>query len=207
MTKTFDVLVSKEVIEQTEASLTEKGFLPIFVETGAEALAKIKELIPAGVSVMNGSSRTLEEIGFVDYLKGGTHGWDNLHQNILEEKDLEKQTILRKHSVLSDYFINSAHALTQNGELVIASASGSQLPHLVFTSKNIILVIGVQKITATLDEALVRLNDYVFPLENARMKEVGMGGSNLSKILILKNEPAFMGRKVHIILVNEKLGF
>ena len=207
MTKTFDVLVSKEVIEQTKASLTEKGFLPIFVETGAEALAKIKELIPAGVSVMNGSSRTLEEIGFVDYLKGDTHGWNNLHQNILEEKDPTKQAVLRKHAVLSDYFLNSAHALTQNGELVIASASGSQLPHLTFTSGNIIFVIGAQKIIENLDEALVRINDYVFPLENARMKEVGMGGSNLSKILILKNEPAFMGRKVHVILVNEKLGF
>ncbi|MFA5932288.1 MAG: lactate utilization protein [Candidatus Paceibacterota bacterium] len=207
MTKTFDVLVSKEVIEQTKASLTEKGFLPIFVETGEEALAKIKELIPAGVSVMNGSSRTLEEIGFVDYLKGDTHGWNNLHQNILEEKDPTKQAVLRKHAVLSDYFLNSAHALTQNGELVIASASGSQLPHLTFTSGNIIFVIGAQKIIANLDEALVRINDYVFPLENARMKEVGMGGSNLSKILILKNEPAFMGRKVHVILVNEKLGF
>jgi len=207
MTKTFDVLVSKEVIEQTKASLTEKGFLPIFVETGEEALAKIKELIPAGVSVMNGSSRTLEEIGFVDYLKGDTHGWNNLHQNILEEKDPTKQAVLRKHAVLSDYFLNSAHALTQNGELVIASASGSQLPHLTFTSGNIIFVIGAQKIIENLDEALVRINDYVFPLENARMKEVGMGGSNLSKILILKNEPAFMGRKVHVILVNEKLGF
>ncbi|MFA5841204.1 MAG: lactate utilization protein [Candidatus Paceibacterota bacterium] len=207
MTKTFDILASKEVIEQTEKALTEKGFLPIFAETGAEALEKIKELVPAGVSVMNGSSRTLEQIGFIDYLKGGTHGWNNLHQNILEEKDPLKQAVLRKHSVLSDYFINSAHAVTEAGELVIASASGSQLPHLTFTSGNIILIIGVQKITATLDEALTRLSEYVFPLENARMKEVGMGGSNLSKILILKNEPAFMGRKVHIILVNEKLGF
>jgi len=130
-----------------------------------------------------------------------------LHKNILEEKDPTKQAVLRKHAVLSDYFLNSAHALTQNGELVIASASGSQLPHLTFTSGNIIFVIGAQKIIENLDEALVRINDYVFPLENARMKEVGMGGSNLSKILILKNEPAFMGRKVHVILVNEKLGF
>lgn len=207
MTKTFNVLAAKEVIEKTEKSLTEHGFLPEFVETGADALARIKELVPKGASIMNGSSRTLEEIGFIDYLKGGTHGWDNLHKNILEEKDPDKQAILRKHSVLSDYFVNSVHAISETGELVIASNSGSQLPHLTFTSGNIILVVGVQKITATLDEALTRLNEYVFPLEDARMKSVGMGGSFISKLLILNREPSFMGRKVHIILVNEKLGF
>ena len=207
MTKIFDSLASADVISKTEKALTEKGFLPETVATGAEALARIKELIPVGVSVMNGSSRTLDEIGFVQYLKEGEHNWNNLHKIILEEKDPEKQSMLRKQSALSDYYLGSVHALTENGELVIASNSGSQLPHLVFTSPNIILVVGTQKITSNLDEALKRLNEYVLPLEDARMKSVGMGGSFISKLLILNREPSFMGRKVHIILVKEKLGF
>ena len=207
MEKTFDSLASIDTINKTIESLTKNGFLPEVVATGEEALNRIKELIPTGASVMNGSSRTLDEIGFTEYFKNGEHKWNNFHKVILEEKDPEKQSSLRKQSALSDYYLGSVHALSETGELVIASNSGSQLPHLVFTSPNIILVVGTQKITSTLDEAIKRLNEYVFPLEDARMKSVGMGGSFISKLLILNREPSFMGRKVHIILVNEKLGF
>jgi len=203
----YDTMPKTDVIKKTEKILTENGFLPETVATKAGALERIKELIPAGASVMNGASRTLEEIGFIDYLKEAKHGWYNLHEAILAEKDPAKQAVLRKQSVLSDYYLGSVHALTEKGELVIASNSGSQLPHLVFTSPNIILVIGMQKITPDLETALKRLKEYVLPLEDARMKSVGMGGSFISKLLIVNREPAFAKRKVHIILVEEKLGF
>jgi hypothetical protein len=207
MIKTFDSLASIDVVNKTIEALTKNGFLPEVVETGAEALAKIKEIIPAGASVMNGSSRTLDEIGFIEYFKGDKHNWNNLHKIILEEKDSQKQSLLRKQSALSDYYLGSVHALAKTGELVIASNSGSQLPHLAFTSPNIILVVGTQKITSDLDEALKRLNEYVLPLENDNlMKKMGRE-SFISKLLILNREPSFMERKVHIILVNEKLGF
>ncbi len=203
----YDKLASAESVTKTVAALKNNGFNPIVVSTKEEALAKIKELIPAGASVMNGSSQTLSQIGFVDYLKAGQHGWNNLHEAVLKETDEGKKAELRKQSSLSDFYLGSAHALSEGGELVIASASGSQLPHLVFTSQNIILVIGSQKIAPTLEESIKRLREYVFPLENNRMKEVGMGGSIMAKILILEKEPAFMGRSFNIILVNESLGF
>lgn len=203
----YDTLANAEALTKVEAALLEKGFLPTLVATKEEALKKIKELIPAGASIMNGSSRTLEQVGFVDYLKAGQHGWNNLHEAILAEKDPAKQAELRKQSTLSDFYLGSVHALAETGELVIASNSGSQLPHLVFTSPNIILVVGIQKITPTLDSAISRLKDHVFPLEDARMKEVGMGGSFISKLLVLYREQAFTGRKVYVILVSEKLGF
>ena len=203
----YDTLASKNSIDKTMKALTERGFLPELAASRAEALARIKELIPANAGVMNGSSRTLEEIGFVEYLKEGAHGWNNLHEAILAEKDPAKQTTLRKQSVLSDFYLGSAHAIAETGEVVTASNSGSQLPHLVFTSPNIILVVGAQKITPDLDTAIARIKEYVLPLEDQRMKEAGMGGSFISKLLINNREPLFMGRKVHIILVNEKLGF
>ncbi|OGH70462.1 MAG: hypothetical protein A3C90_04130 [Candidatus Magasanikbacteria bacterium RIFCSPHIGHO2_02_FULL_51_14] len=203
----YDLLASKESVKKTMAALAERGHMPQFVETPAEALAKIKELIPAGASVMNGSSRTLEEIGLVDYLKEGAHGWNNLHERILSEKDPAKQAELRKQSVLSDFYLGSAHAVAETGEIVIASNSGSQLPHLVFTSPNLIHVIGTQKITPDLDTAISRLQEYALPLEDARMKSAGMGGSFISKMLVINKEQKFMGRKSHIIFVNVKLGF
>ncbi len=203
----YDSLAPKETITKTIASLSERGHLPELVETRTEALARIKELIPAGASLMKGSSRTLEEIGLVEYLKAGTHGWNNLQDAIVAEKDPAKQTLLRKQAALSDFYIGSAHAVAETGEIIVASGSGSQLPHLAFTSQNLILVVGAQKITPNEATAMARLKEHVFPLEDARMKEVGMGGSSLSKVLTIYKEPAFLGRKSHIIFVNEKLGF
>ncbi len=205
----YDTIASTDSVTATATALTERGFLPEIVATRAEALARIKELIPAGASVMNGSSRTLEEIGYIEYLKAGQHGWNNLHEGILAETDPAKQAALRKQSVLSDFYLGSAHAITQTGEIVIASNSGSQMPHLVFTSQNIILVVSAMKITPTLDAALARLREHVYPLEDARMKQVygPESGSFISKLLILNKEPAYQNRKFHVIFVNEKVGF
>jgi L-lactate utilization protein LutB len=204
---TYDQLATSETLNKVITNLAERGMTAEVVGTRAEALEKIKGMIPAGASVMNGSSRTLDEIGFIEYLKMGQHGWKNLHADILAETDKAKQAVLRKQSVLSDYYLGSVHALAETGEILIASNTGSQLPHLVFTSQNIILVVGAQKIVPDTAALMSRLQEYVFPLEDKRMKEVGMGGSAISKILLIEREQAFMGRKFHIILVNEKLGF
>ncbi len=203
----YDQLATEESIKKVTAALTENGFEPMVVKTKEEALKKIKELIPAGVSVMNGTSRTLEEIGFKEYLKSEEHGWNNLHAAIVAEKDPIKQSKLRKESSISDYYLGSVHALTETGEMVIASNTGSQLPHLVFTSPNIILVIGTQKITPTISDAFKRLEDHVIPLEDERMKQVYGVGTMHSKTLILHKESPMMKRKVYVVLVKENLGF
>lgn len=203
----YNKLKTKESIDRTIKALQENGFEGLFVENGGQALAKIKELISKNASVMNGSSRTLEEIGFVDYLKTGDHGWRNLHAEILAEKDPAKQALLRKQSVTSDFYLGSVHALSETGEAIIASNSGSQLPYVAFTSPNVIFVVGAQKIVPTLTEALNRLDDYVVPLEDARVKPIYGTGTMIAKILILKKENQKMGRKVRFIIVNEVLGY
>ncbi len=203
----YKTLVKKQTLTRLITQLKENGITAEVVATGNEALEKIKSYIPQGASVMNGSSTTLQQIGFVDYLKGTTHGWNNLHAAIIAEKNPEKQAALRQQAVFSDYYLGSAHAVTEAGELVIASASGSQLPHLVYTSSNIILVVGAQKIVPTLEDALQRIKEHVFPLEDARMKSVGYGGSVLAKLLVLFREPAMMKRTVRVIFVDEVLGF
>lgn len=200
-------LATPETITKTVEALTANNFMPLVVNTKEEALAKIKELIPEGVSVMNGASRTLEEVGFMDYFKSDTHKWNNLHKAILAETDPAKQGLLRRQSVASDFYLGSAHAVTETGELMFASASGSQLPHLAFTSPNIILVVGAQKIVPTLEDASRRIDEVIMPLEDVRMKEVYGYGTLRTKTLILHKEHPAMGRKVHVIFVNEKLGF
>ena len=203
----YNILATKEIVQKVVKALAVRNIEALAVENGSVALAKIKELIPRGASVMNGSSVTLEQIGFVDYLKAGNHGWNNLHEGVVKEKDPNKQALLRKQAVLSDYYLGSVHALTEEGEFIVASNTGSQLPHIVFTSPNIIFVVGAQKIVSDLSEAQKRLEEYVIPLEDKRMLEASQGvyGTALSKELILRYEK--MGRKVLVIIVNEALGF
>lgn len=203
----YNTIVSADSLQKTITALKDRGHLPELVGNRAEALQRIKELIPKGASVMNGSSRTLEEIGFVDYLKDGTHGWNNLHEAILAEKDPTKQAVLRQQSVLSEYYLGSVHAVAETGEIVIASNSGSQLPHIVFTSQNLIFVVGAQKIVPTLADAFTRLEKHVVPLEDERLMKAYNAHTYPSKIVVFQKEQPFMGRKSHIIFANEKLGF
>lgn len=198
-------LAAPSSLETTLANLSSRNIKAQVVANKAEALAAIHTLIPAGAEIMTGSSTTLDQIGFIDLLKSGTHPWHNLKDAIVAETDPTKQASLRRQSVLSEYFLGSVHAVTEDGLVLVASASGSQLPAYAFTSDNVIWVVGTQKIVPNLDEAFKRVKDYVFPLEDARMKTTGAPGSVFGKWLIFERE--IMPRNVHMILVNEVLGF
>jgi hypothetical protein len=104
--------------------------------------------------------------------------------------------------------LGSVNALAETGELVFASGSGSQLPAYAYTSRNVIWVVGAQKVTPTLDDDLRRVREYVLPLEDQRMKSMGNpAGSQINKILIIEREPAYLRHNLSLILVNQALGF
>lgn len=203
----YDMLSTEEVVKSTMAALKARGVEASVATNGTEALKQIKELIPKDSSVMNGSSVTLEQIGFIEYFKGGEHGWSNLHEAIVEEKDPVKQSALRKQALLSDYYLGSVHALAQTGEMLIASNSGSQLPHIVFSSPNLIFVVSTKKIVPTLADTYKRLYEHVVPLEDERVMKVYGMHTAPNKIVIFQGENPMIGRKIHVILVSEDLGF
>lgn len=203
----YAALASDKTLSTTVEALKSKNIDAVVVNTKEQALEEVKKSIPQGASVMNGASVTLEQIGFVEYLKSGKHGWNNLHERIVNEKDKEKQAELRKQSVLSEYYLGSVHALAENGEFVIASNTGSQLPHIVFTSANLIFVVSTKKIVPDLSTAMKRLEEFVVPLENEHMMKKYGFPTSLNKIVIFKNENPMMHRKIRMILVKEDLGF
>ncbi len=77
---------------------------------------------------MTGASATLDEIGFLQLLKLRTHQWKNLKTEITGEKDPVRQRGLRVRATAAQYFVGSAHAIAETGEIVVASASGNQIP-------------------------------------------------------------------------------
>lgn len=201
----FDHIADEATLAKTIEALKARNVNVVVVNTKEEALETVKSLIPAEAPVMTGSSTTLQEIGFVDLLKSGNHNWHNMKDAIMEETDPVKQAQLRKESVSADYFLGSVHAITEEGELVVASASGSQFPSYAFTSQNVIWVAGTHKIVPTLSDAFTRIKEFVFPKEDARMKATGAPGSVIGMWWIFDRN--IMPRKLTMILVREVLGF
>lgn len=200
-------LAAKESIEKVTTALTGRGYEVTLVKSGKDALEKIKNIVPQGASVMNGTSVTLEQIGYFDYLAKGKHGWVDLNAKIKAENNKDARRKLRRESALSDYYLGSVHGLAETGDFVVASNTGSQLPHVVFTSSNLIFIVSTKKIVPDLGAALKRVEEYVLPLEAKHVKELWNINTGLNKIVIFKGEAETSTRKVNFILVEEDLGF
>lgn len=203
--KKWNNLASEKILAETAKALESHNINVIVVGTAEQALEKVKELIPKGSEVMNGTSTTLAEIGYADFLKNGSHGWKNFHETISAENDSVKRSELRRKSVCAEYFLASPNAVSKTGEIVSCDASGSRTGALLFAAKNLILVAGTNKITSNMDSALQRLNEFVFPVENLRAQKVYGVESMIAKIAIIAREGA-KGRTT-LILVKEKLGY
>jgi L-lactate utilization protein LutC len=204
----FSKPATLDMVEETIEAVKSRGISVELLNTRKDALERLKNIIPAGASVMTGASVTLREIGFEELLISNTHPWRNLKDDIVIEKDPAKQLLLRKRALLADFFIGSVHAIVRTGELVVASASGSQLAPYSFTSSNIIWVAGTQKITRTVEEGFQRIREHIMPHEEERMraKTGGKMGTTLGKLLIFEREAPFLGRTVRLLLVRERVG-
>jgi hypothetical protein len=204
----YDSLPTPERVRRTVEAVNARGIHAEVVGTKEAALERVQAIIPPGAVVMTGASVTLQQIGFEEVLISGNHPWRNFKADLLAEKDPVKQSAMRREGTLAEFFLGSVNALSETGELVFASGSGSQLPAYAYTSRNVIWMAGAQKITPTLEHALRRIREYVLPLEDQRQRSLGnQAGSQINKILIIEREPAYLRRNLTLILVNQVLGF
>jgi len=192
-------------ITSTAKALGDRGIKVVRVDEGSRALKALREIIPMGATVMNGSSTTLVEIGYDDLMRDGQHGWVDLHKAILAENDAQKRADLRRQSLFADYFISGCNAISQSGEIVACDATGSRVGAWHFSSKKLILVSGVNKIVPNLEAALSRVRDFVFPLENQRVGKVSGNRSHMNKWVILAGEP--VAGRTTLILIDKILGY
>jgi L-lactate utilization protein LutB len=198
-------LPSEEIIRTTAGALEQQGMRVVLVEGADDALSTIRQLIPAGAEVMQGSSTTLIEIGFTDLLASRDHPWVSLHDRVNAENDAIKRAEIRRLSITAEYFLSSANAISVSGELVACDMSGSRTGAWPYGAKHLVIVAGVNKIVPTLDDALRRVREYAYPLESARaMRAYGIP-SRIGKCVILAFE-GIEGR-VTIILVRDRLGY
>lgn len=199
-TKTAD----ETVLGKTADALRENGFEVYLVESGDDARKKVVEILPSGAEVLTVTSKTSESINLAAEINES--GRYVSLRNKLSTMNRETQAAeMNKVGASPEWVVGSVHAVTQDGKILIASASGSQLPAYSYGARRVIWVVGSQKIVKDINEGMKRIYEHTLPLESERARKAyGVPGSSVNKILIMQKERP--GR-ITIILVKEALGF
>ena len=200
----WNTLATNESIAKTIKNLKANGINAVVVENGSQAKIKVLDLLPKGAEVMIMSSVTLETLGLPEEINKSSK-FDSV-KNKLAKMDRKTQGLeMRRIGAAPEYAIGSVHAVTEDGKLLIASNTGSQLPAYAYGSSHVIWVAGTQKIVKNVDDGIKRIYEHSLPLESERAKKVYGTPSNVSKLLIINEE--ISPDRLTIILVKEILGF
>lgn len=197
----FNQLASQASLDKTVAALQKNGFTVIVADTAESAQAAVAKLIPAGSEVMTMTSVTLDTTGISTLLNSKEYQPARNQFPTLSDRDKAKL------GAAPEYVVGSVHAVTEDGQVLIASNTGSQLPAYAYGSDKVIWVVGTQKIVSNLDAGFKRINDYVLPLESDRANKAYhiTTGSFVSKLLIVNRE--IKPDRITIVLVKQSLGF
>jgi len=193
-----------ECLERVAAALMANNFAVEILDDAAAARTRIKALIPEGASVFTGASETLRLSGIdEDINKSGRY--DAVKSRTLAMDRATRTRDIWRLLASPDVIVGSVAAVTETGSLVVASASGGQLPGYAGAAARAIWVVGAQKVVPDLSTALRRVEDHCLPLENARAQEVYGRPSAINRVLILNAEP-HPGRGI-VLLLREAIGF
>jgi hypothetical protein len=194
---------SEAELESLAANLRDRNFEVLIVDTAADAKAALMERIPTGSQVHSGKSKTLEDAGVFEELMESDR-YDFIRRRTLKMDRRTQGDQIRKLSASPDIMLGSVQAITEAGQLLFASASGSQVGPLGSGAGKLILVIGSQKIVPDLESALRRIREHVVPYEDARLREQLGLGTKLTRILIIEQD--YSPGRTTIVLVRNPLG-
>jgi hypothetical protein len=198
-----DARAGAERLDEVAAALRSHNIEAIVVETGAEARNVVLGLIPEGAEVHSGKSKTLEDIGLYSQLVDSGR-YDAVRGRMAAMDRATQGREIRKLSAAPDFMLGSVAAITADGTLVAASATGSQLGAYAAGAGRVILVVGSQKLVPDLDAAMRRIREVVFPWENDRVRERLGVDTALEKVLLILGE--WRPGRTTVVLVREPVG-
>ena len=189
-------------LEAVAEKLRARNFEVVIVDDGAAAKAEVLSRVPEGSQVHSGKSKTLEDAGIFDEFMNNEN-YDFIRRRTMKMDRNTQRDEMRKAGAAPDIMVNSAHAVTEAGQIVMTSATGSQIGPIASGAGKLILVIGSQKVVPDLDTAFRRIEDYVIPYEEDRLN-VAHGVAKMNRTLILGGDHT-PGRTT-IILVRQPIG-
>ncbi len=202
--KEFEKLASDEQIEKTRKALEANGIRALLAENGEEAKRMFFELVPEGAEVFLGASVTLEQLGIKDVIdKSGRY--NSVRPKIFAMDRATQGREIRKLGGAPDYAAGSVNAVTEDGHVMVASKTGSQLGPYASGAGKVIWVVGAQKLVRDMGEGVRRIYEYCVPREEVHMQELYHTGTAPNKILIISGE--VRPDRITMIIVKEDLGF
>lgn len=194
-------------------NLKSRHFDAYYCDTAREAVEKALEIMPEGVSIGWGGAATANEIGLMDALRRGNYRlFDREKAVTAEEKDRVSRDCLN-----ADFFLTGANGLSLDGQMVNIDGTGNRVAAIIFGPKNVLVLAGMNKVCATLEDAVKRARDVAAPMNNQRFgkknpclatgtcADCKSPDCICNQIVITRNcRPA--GR-IQFILVGEDLGF
>lgn len=204
MKKDYSQIASDESLEKTKKSLEENGFLVEVAETLEDARTKVIDMIPKGSEVFTATSVTATQAG-LDKELNESKDYISVRNKFMPLWGKEDKAVeMRRIGSASDCTVGSVHAVTEDGKVVIASATGSQLPNYVYGASHVIWLVGTQNIVENLDDAFDRIENYVYDLEDARALKAYGNHSSINKMLIYRKEPQ---KRITIVFIKQPVGF
>ncbi|MFI9818848.1 LUD domain-containing protein [Saccharothrix variisporea] len=200
----FAGAATPEQLSRTAEAARANGLTVEVVDTIAEARKLVTDQLPTDKSIFTAASETLRLSGIAEDVDRSGRFVSVRAQLELDGVDRDPNHV-RLRTATPDVVVGSVHAVTEQGHLVAASATGSQFTPYAFGAGQAVWVVGAQKVVPDLETALTRIRTYSLPKENERCMAVYGQPSVLSKILIIERE-LFPGRAT-LVLVREPIGF
>lgn len=190
-------------VEHVAEALRLHNIEAIVVQAAADARDAVLAMIPEGAEVHTGKSKTLEDVGlYAEVVESGRY--DAVRPRMMAMDRETQGREIRKLVSAPDFMLGSVAAITADGMLVAASATGSQLAGYASGAGRLILIVGSQKLVPDLDAALTRIRDVVFPWENAQVQARLGVDTILEKVLLLYGE--WRPGRTTVVLVRESVG-
>lgn len=204
----------EQKIIRTINALNKNNMNGYLVKDEYELKEKLKELINDGDKVAFGGSMSIIETGVIDFLRSGNYDLLDRYKDGLNRKDIIK---IYKEAFLSDCYIASSNAVTEDGELYNVDGNGNRVAAMLYGPEKVILICGVNKIVKNVEEAIKRNREYSAPINSKRLNrktpcsKVGYCMNCRSEERIC-NEYTLIRRqnnkdRIHVIFLNEDLGY
>ena len=199
----FAKLATDAQIQNVTRALEANGIKVVVAETAEEAKQIVLNLVPQGVEVYANLSKTLEVMGLAEeFDQSGRYNAVRPKVLLLDRKTQADE--IRKLRTIPEYIVGSVHAITEAGEVITASGTGSQIASYAYGAGKVIWVAGTQKIVSDLNEGFRRTREYSQRLEDARMQQAYGINSSLNKTLVITRD---MPGRITLVLVKENIGF
>lgn len=202
--ESFDTLPDEATLHETKRNIEERNIAVSVYEDRDDALEFLKDRIPPHATVMNGRSTTLHEIGFIEYLQQDSNV-SYLKEEIRQIDDQDERHDARRKAITADVFFDSPNAIASTGEIVGVNGLGTSIGAWPYAAKRLVLVSGTNKIVPTLEEAIERVREFAYPLEDARVQQAQNHRSVIGKLLIYEFEK--LEQRTELVLINGTFGF